>query len=306
MASGDNIRASEYNAIRAKIIALLGTGTITRGYGQVINSSPVASTTDTVTRQQWEDLKYDLINLKLHQDGLTPSIVSVNVGDVIGYGAGHPNTNYNTLADSADLNRFNIGTGQYTLSTAATRSTTSSWSTSATCNLTVTFSTAEEARFFFNSGGQIRVTGNREGGSTSLQNGAWTNVLASMSPVILKASSGPEVNFYNLTSSPVQLYSFTMSSPYSSNNIAVTVSCDISDNSSGGARILYFTITLTDNYVDPDTGAGHGLSFGPGDTVDGTLTFIVEELKAAGSLLPSGTFTVASPSTYSLSSITVS
>ena len=306
MASGDNIRASEYNAIRAKIIALLGTGTITRGYGQTINSSPVNSITDTVTKQQWDDLKYDLINLKLHQDGLTPSIVSVNVGDVIGYGAGHPNTNYDTLANSADSNRFNIGTGQYTLTTVATRNTTSSWSTSASCNLTVTFSTAEEARFFFNSGGQIRITGTREGGSTSLQNGAWTNVLSSMSPVILKASLGTELSFYNLTSSSQQLYSFTMSSPYSSNNINVTARCDIADNSSGGARILYFVITLTDNYVDPDTGAPHGLSFGPGDTVDGTLTFVVEELKAAGTLLPSGTFTIASPSTYSLSSITVS
>jgi hypothetical protein len=304
MAIGENIKASEYNAIRAKVIALLGTGTTTRGYGQPYQSSPVNSVTDTVTKQQWDELRYDIVSLKLHQDGLLPSVVTINTGDVIYYGAGHPNTNYNTLADSADANRFNIGTGQFALSSVAQSSTTSSWVSSATCELTVTFSTSEDARLFFNSGGQIRISGTRTGGAGTAQNGAWSSALLAMGNLPFKASTGTETNFYNLTNSWKQLHSFTLSTPYSSNNILVEIKCDIADNSLSGAKILYFRITLTDGYFEPTQGQpGNPL---PNDTVDGTLTFNVEELVASGNLTPSGTFTVPTPASYSLSSITVS
>lgn len=304
MASGENIRASEYNAIRAKVIALLGTGTTTRGYGQPYQSSPVNSVTDTVTKQQWDELRYDIVSLKLHQDGLLPTVVTVNVGDVIGYGAGYPNTNYNTLADNADTNRFNIGTGQFILSSVANVSTTSSWISSATCELTVTFSTSEDARYFFNSGGQIRITGTRTGGAGTAQNGAWSSALLAMGNLTLKASTGTETNFYNLTNSWKSLHSFTLSTPYSSNNILVETKCDIADNSSAGAKILYFRITLSDGYVDATQGQpGNPL---PNDGVDGTLEFTVVELAASGNLTPTGTFTVPTPVSYSLSSITVS
>lgn len=307
MATGENIKASEYNAIRAKVIALLGTGSITRGYGQALQStSPVFAITDTITKDQWDKLRYDIINLKLHQDGLEPSIVTLAESAVISYGAGHPNTNYSTLADSADTNRFNIGTGQYLLSTVDSETTTSVWTSSATCEITVTFSTSEDARFFFNSGGQIRLSGSRSGGSTTLQNGAWTNVLSAMGSVILKASTGPGVSFYTLTSSWQDLYSFTMSFPYSLNNVKVQARCDISDNSSAGAKIVYLKVVLTDNYTDPATSPHTPTTVLPIDQIDGVLEFVVEELVAYGTMVPSGTFTVNSPSSYSMSPISVS
>ena len=76
---------------------------------------------------------------------------------------------------------------------------------------------------------------------------------------------------------------------------------DVANNSTGTATQLFLRVTLADSYVDPDVASG--ASFPPGDTVNGTLTLAVSELKAAGSLQPSGSFVITSPS-YSLSAIT--
>ena len=64
----------------------------------------------------------------------------------------------------------------------------------------------------------------------------------------------------------------------------------------------YLRITLTDPYVDPATSPDTPSTILPIDQVDGTLTISVSELKAAGNLQPSGTFSITSP-TYSLSAI---
>jgi hypothetical protein len=38
---------------------------------------------NTVTKAQWDALRYDIINIRLHQDGVVPVIATVNVGDPI-------------------------------------------------------------------------------------------------------------------------------------------------------------------------------------------------------------------------------
>jgi hypothetical protein len=79
--------------------------------------------------------------------------------------------------------------------------------------------------------------------------------------------------------------------------------CNVANNSSGTATTVELRIVLTDGYVDP----GNSIGDNPNtiDRVTGTLTITVEELKASGSLIPTGTFTITSPS-YSLSTITAS
>jgi len=96
------ISSLDYNSIRDKIVSILGTGSGSRGYGQAIISSPVYAG-NIITAQQWDDLKTDLINIKVHQDGLLPTIADIQRNDVVNYGAGHPNTNYDSLADAALL-----------------------------------------------------------------------------------------------------------------------------------------------------------------------------------------------------------
>jgi hypothetical protein len=297
--ASNQITAVDYNTIRDKVVSILGTGSATRGYGQALQSSPVLPG-NAITKAQWDALRYDIINIKVHQDGATPTIASVPANEPIRFGAGNPNTNFNTLIEQAILNRFALGGGQSVLSSKALTTHTTSWSTQASAELTVTFANATECRYFFNSGSKIRISALRTGGVTSSQNNAWSNVLTAAGVQSFGAAVPDNNNFYTLTNSYADTiyYYKSASTPYSSNYYELAAKCNVADNSLGTATEVKIRILLRDDYVDIGPPA-------PGDLVNGTLTFTVDEIKAAGVLLPSGNFTISSP-TYSLSSITAS
>jgi len=299
--TGEIISNEDYNNIQSKIQNIMFTGVSTSGYGQVKVSSqltrnPVTNTWPQVTKAQWDNLRFDIINARVHQTGSLPLITEIATTDPIRYGPNSPNYQYNTLTDLAVTNRFEIGPGQYSTTLKSSQTRTTGWSSSLTCTLTVSFGTIDQARFFFNSGGKIRFSTSRTGGSGTAQNTAWTNLLDSAGARDFGGNTAG-INFYNLTGSYQTTFSSTATSPYSSNRYRIEAYCNASDNSAGTANIVYFRITYTDGYVDPGTPA-------PGDLVDGTLTLSVTEIKAAGTLLPLGTgdWVVASP-TYSLTSI---
>lgn len=300
--SGTQIFASEYVTIQDKAQSLLGTGTGSRGYGQTVQSTDVFIG-NNITKAQWDLLRYDITSIKMHQDGVMPNIVTVNVGDPITYGAASPNNNYDTLLETAIANRFQIASNQSLVTSKGSTTYSSAWSTSASMTVTVTFSTADQARHFFNSGGKVRVTPSLAGGSATQQVNAWKNLLASVGTKSFGADTDPITNYYTLTNSYQTYYQTSMTTPYSANNYRLEARTNVADNSTGTATVLYVRISLNDTYVDPDV--VHGASHPPGDSVDGTLTIAVDELKASGALFPSGTFTITSP-TFSLSSISAS
>lgn len=295
------IVATDYNAIRNKIIAIMGTGSGQQGYGQSIQSSAVFSG-NNITKNQWDLLRYDIVNAKVHQDGVMPTIVALTPSDYVGYGAGHPNENYDTLSEQAILNRFELGAGQSVLSTAATQTRTGSWGTQSQCTLTATFSSANEARYFFNSGGKLRFTSSRTGGTTSSQNNAWTDLLnTTIGTINFGAQIPSTINFYTLTTSYQTFYQLSSTTPYSANYYRLEALCNCTDptNVNGTASVVTFRITWRDDHPFD------AFATPPGDLVDGTLAITVEELKALGSLMPSGSFSITSPA-YSISSITAS
>jgi len=301
MAIGNFISASDYNAIRNKIINVVGPGAGNSGYGQTLQSSAVA-TGNVVTKAQWDALRFDIYNALFHQTGSVPIITQVSTSDVIRYGAANPNFQYDTLADTAIANRFNLGAGRFVTENKGTNSTSVSWSASQSCTLTVTFGTANDARYFFNSGGKIRFTSSRTGGSSTAQNSSWSNLLTTVGTQAFGGNS-PSVNFYSLTNSYQTFYTLTASSPYASNVYRLEALSNVADNSTGTANILTFRITWTDAYVDPDVLAGRPPTLNPpGDVVDGTLSLNVDQIRPVGTLQPSGTFTITGPSLYSFSS----
>jgi hypothetical protein len=300
MASGTQILAAQYVTIQDKAQSLLGTGSATRGYGQTVQSSDVFIG-NAITKAQWDQLRFDIINIRIHQDGTLPNIVGIAVGDVIGFGAAAPNNNYDALLEFAIANRFRIDTGQAVVTAKGSANYTSAWSNSLTATLTVTFSNSDEARYFFNSGGKIRFTPSLTGGAVTAQYTAWVNILNSIGTRSFGADTDPFVTYYTLTNTFQTYYTSFASSPYSNNSYTLEARTDVANNSTGTATQLFLRVTLADSYVDPDVASG--ASFPPTDSVDGTLTIAVSELKAAGSLEPSGSFTIISPS-YSLSSIT--
>jgi hypothetical protein len=313
--SPQRIAATDYNAIRNKVAEILGTGTGQKGYGQTIASSAVFAG-NNITKNQWDLLRYDLVNILVHQDGVLPAIVTLAANDVVGYSAGNANTNYDTLAETSITNRFNIGAGQSIVvsptlidsgtssptAVLGTQSRTGAWATQSQCTMTVTFASVNTARYFFNSGSKIRFTSSRTGGTVSPQNNAWTNLLStSIGTVNFGANTPSAVNFYTLTTSYQQIYQLASSTPYSANYYAIEALCNCTDatNTNGTASTVTFRITWRDDYTDPGAPA-------PGDSVDGTLNISIEELRASGLMQPSGTFTVAGPTGYSISPITAS
>jgi hypothetical protein len=296
MAIGDLISESDYNTIRNKIINVMSTGSGNSGYGQTTFSSSVSSG-NTVTKAQWDALRYDLYNAIFHQTGSVPSITTVAVGDVIRYGASNPNYQYNTLADQATSNRFDLGVGQFVTDALQTTNRSTSWYSSVSCTASVTFNTAEQARFFFNSGGKIRFSSSRTGGTSSQQNTAWSNVLSTAGTQVFGGAT-PAINFFNLTSSYQEFYSLSAISPYSANKWKIEALCNVANNSAGTANIITFRITWVDDYTDT------GPEVAPDDYVDGTLTINMDAVRASGFLQPAGSFTIVAPASSTITAIT--
>jgi hypothetical protein len=280
--TGSIIEAVDYNSIRSKIINVMGAGSGQTGYGQTTLSTTVAAG-NIVTKEQWDALRYDLLNARIHQDGLVPSIVTPETGQPIRFGTGYPNSQYNAQAELSITNKWNLGSGQFVIDAGTTTVRSSAWVSEVTTTCTVTFNTADQARWFFNSGGKIRVTSSRTGGTGSPQNSTWSSLLATVGTQALGGNNAG-VNFYNLTNSYQLFFQSSASSPYSGNQYRIDVLSNVTNNSIGGATILTFRIRFTDNYTYGGTG---GTSFP--DTVDGTLSVIIDEIRASGSLQPLGT-----------------
>jgi hypothetical protein len=302
MTSGTNVFAAQYVAIQNKAESMIGTGSGTLGYGQTVQSSDVFSG-NLITKAQWDLIKFDIINIKFHQDGNIPPVATINADDPIGFGPGSPNTNYDIILNDAIAKRFLIAGSQSITSAKASQTYSTPWSTQAQATLTVTFGDANQGRYFFNSGGKIRFTPSLVGAAISPQINAWVNFLSSVGTQGFGADTDPAINYYTLTNSYQTYYQNFLSSSYSANSYRLEARTNVANNSTGTATQLELRVTLLDSYVDPDVATGS--SFLPNDVVNGTLTIAVSELKASGQLQPSGTFSITSPS-YSLSSVTAS
>ena len=309
--AGQFIEASDYNTIRAKIAEVMAVGSASYGYGQNLISntveyaSPASIPSETleqkakrqITKAQWDALRFDLINARVHQLDVVPVLTEVSTTDPIRYGASHPNSQYNTMAEQIKTDRFLLAPGQSIVTARANQTFSSAWSSTVSCTLTVTFTTADQARYFWNSGGRIRFLSSRTGGSAVAQNTAWTSLLDSVGSIDFSATS-TGLSVYNLTTNYQNWKTNSSSNPYQNNTYSIQVKSDVA-NSTGNARIFYFNVIWADGYVDPGTPA-------PGDQVDGTLTLSVSEIRASGALYPDlipGSFAITPPTSYSLTSI---
>jgi hypothetical protein len=300
-AKGQEIEAVDFNVIRNKINLIMGSGIGQFGYGQTVYSSDVAQS-QHITAQQWNLLRFDLFNARVHQDGTSPTIVQATSGSVITFSSANPNNQYNSQADVITSNKFNIGTGQFVIDSGTSVNRTTNWLSSVSCTCTVSFGSADQARWFFNSGGKIRFTSTRVGGSSTSQNAAWSSLLNSAGTVDFGGATPSGINFYSLTNSPQIFYTQSASGAYSGNIYRISAQSNVANNSNGSATVIQFTALWQDAYVY----TGSGGSLVP-DNVDGTLSLVVSELRASG-VLQNGTstpgvFSITRP-TYSITAIT--
>ena len=301
MAVNDIITIADYSTLRSSAISIIGNGTATYGYGQPIQSVEKIAH-EKISQADWDLLRYDIVNARTHQDGVAPTITDINEGEILSF---TNNAQYSGLVSTALSNRFNIGSGRFLTESAVSSTRSTTWNTLVVCEVTATFANADLCRWFFNSGGQIRIQSSRTDGTATAQNSDWSNLTTSAGMQAFGGqtpSSGFSPmngqNFYKLTNSYQNFYTLSSSAPYSSNSYNLDAKCDVANNSTGTATTVFIRVRFVDNYTDPGP-------LGPpytGDDVDGTLTVTVTEKRATGSLVPSGTFTITRP-TYSITAI---
>ena len=160
----------------ANVNTVWGSGSTDAGYGQASTLSSVSAGT-TITATQWSNMLARITSAANHQGSSITAISSPSVGTTISaYSA--LSTNINTIYG----NRLNAAASGTDITSTVT--TTTAWSTQATCDRTVTFSSGTAMRYFFNAGGMIRLSFSRSGGSSTNQNTGWSNLLTACGTLV--------------------------------------------------------------------------------------------------------------------------
>ena len=181
---GDSITAAQYNGLQSRIQQVLGNGSGDFGYGQTLESSQVNAPTspgagdgDSITALQMQKLHDDMGKAYTHQTGNPLPVKDIAQEDIVGanqtgtdlifdpdgsYTFDNADTtggfnDYLSEMDTIELNRRNIAVGQSDVQDLDTDNRTSSWNGTIDLVFTVSFTSTDARRHFFNSGGQVRI-----------------------------------------------------------------------------------------------------------------------------------------------------
>ena len=310
-ATGQIINASDYVGFRGnqgpgspyasslvatnKLAALVGVGFATRGYGQTSFSMPPVATGDVITAAQWNGIISAMSLINTHTGTGLSLPASVSAGSsIVAFDGTSSRPDIASQIASLDTARLSFDVGQMSLTSAASSARTTPWTTSVTHEFTATFASEDEARYFFNSGGNIYASASRTGGSTSTINSSMSTILSNMGTVRFGAEtttytgSGGTVypiGYYDLTTGYQTLFYITNGAygySYGYSNVSYTLRArteNVFSENGGNGSIVRFQAVFA------ETAASYV-------SIDGTLTSSISQLKAAGALA------VASP-TYS-------
>ncbi len=151
------VEASDYNNLvggnpvttSGKLNTVWATGGTNAGYGQTAEANVAVG--DTVTAAKWANLVNKTSNSASHQGTSITSVSAPVSGGTVTYLSAIP-TNLTTIY----TNRLNAASQGSTTANTATYGAT--WSSALTFTHTVSFANGDAARYFFNSGGQLKVT----------------------------------------------------------------------------------------------------------------------------------------------------
>jgi hypothetical protein len=315
---GGLIQATDYNGFvsttaGANINATWGTGVTSAGYGQ--SALATVSTGGTVTAAQWASLVNTVSSMASHQGTAITARTAPTAGTVIAVLAA-----VNTDITNCFNNRGNAAASgsQFTgwTGTNSKTGTTSGATWSITFTNTVTFASADAARYFFNAGGRIKLdfsktatgqTGDPEWndlantlcGDIFFTGGAFSQTIAGTvytgttkiggtgSPTTLATTTG----FFDLSAgaAATTIYQqFADTAPYTSNFIRVQVALG------AGSNVLTFTTLWSASDGDPISGGTASSGATPGTAPTTICTYFP----------PSSTFLTASWGTPTIAATT--
>lgn len=180
--TGSLITAADLNSYLTTVRNIYGTGTGDRGYGQTTISQAAVSSGSLVTSAQWTALQGMISTCNTHQ-GNTATSLTTTVGSRIGYAASLPGA-----VSGVDTNRLNAAPGDMTLTSGAGSSVRSgAWTTNISTTVDVTWASEDATRFFFNSGGQIRIRMSQPAGTA--QDTAWSTIFSNVGTITIGANA---------------------------------------------------------------------------------------------------------------------
>lgn len=284
---GSRVRAADYNSIQGKLNLVMGVGADSYGYGQTLASSQV-NVGDSILVSQWSNLRTDLLKARQHQLGtdqssnLTITTTSLVVSEAI-------RAQYDAMADTITTDRLTVAGNQGSLENVITPyQRTSAWNGTLTHTCTVTFSSADQARYFFNAGGNFQISADRSGGNTGYKNQTWSLMFSQMGTISMGANTATvsgsgnitSIGYYGLTTSNQQIFEKPApSGVYAENDYFI-----YARTASAGAQVI-FEIQFQDNDAGDLNNPSPGEPPGPvqDENVDGTLTSTVQMFRPSGS-----------------------
>ena len=169
--------------------ATWATGSGTAGYGQTAVANVTAG--NTVLATSWNALVSNTASAASHQGSSITSVTAPVAGATVTYLSAVP-TNLQTIY----TNRLNAATQSGTSANTATRGTT--WTTALTFTHTATFANGDAARYFFNSGGQLKMTVTHANNAAGI-NLLFNNLCSNVGTVVLSAPSSGTANIVGTT-----------------------------------------------------------------------------------------------------------
>ena len=180
------ISATDYNtlvggnptATANTLNAVWATGSGSAGYGQTALAN--VSVSNSIVATDWANLVNTTSNSATHQGSSISAVSAPVVGGTITYLSNIP-TNLQTIY----TNKLNASPAGTTAANSANRG--SSWTNNLVATFTATFANGDAARYFFNSGGQLKLTFSHPTGSTI--NNSLNALATAIGTVVISAPS---------------------------------------------------------------------------------------------------------------------
>lgn len=305
-AVGQNIAATDFMGFRGAqgpgtaypnssaatnaVAALVGVGYGSRGYGQTNVTLPSVASGTVVSAANWNDLFASMAIINTHTGSALTLPANVSAGAVIQADTGGARPNLPGLISTLDTNRLNYNITQMGVHAELSDTRTTAWIGTITHEFTQTFSSEDTARYFYNTGGQIYLSGSQTGGSGSHLDIAFATLLSQMGTIKIGAlattytgtgGTAYPIGYYDLTGTFQTLFTHH-GSAYGYTGISYTVKSQVENVAglNGGNGTVVRTQAIFATNLNS-----------PSDVVDGNTNSTVQELIADALSVSSPTYT---------------
>lgn len=227
VSSGAIINAYQFNSLQNRVSQILGTGFGDSGYGQTVVSTqvkppsdPQQADADTITAEQWNNLREDVRRAFVHQNGGTFSVAAfvgsqddAENSDIVGEQSTAKNiffanedskqpiqdsdtqdfskgyANLDNIVSNLELRRLEISPLEARIDPVYNDTRTNSFNGAVNSEFRLNFKTADSRRHFFNAGGQLRFSGSvdnteNESSDSYKRNETWNDLIVNPGEIV--------------------------------------------------------------------------------------------------------------------------